>query len=120
METNSEQQDIHLIISDNHLIEWNSSRQIGGWVDTQYISPAIFWIRTYKLERKIANNGNDELTTNESLSISLHTESIMPDGVHGELSLMQTYEYQNRVHIIARDGWRIRNETANSERLRNS
>ena len=32
---------------------------------------------------------------------------------------MQTYEAENRVYIIARDGWRIRNETADSERLRN-
>ena len=55
----------------------------------------------------------------ENLSIKLYKESTLPDGFHGELSLIQTYEHENRVYIIARDGWRIRNETVDSERLRN-
>ena len=33
---------------------------------------------------------------------------------------MQAYEHENKVYIIARDGWRIRNETAHPERLRNN
>ena len=51
----------------------------------------------------------------------LHTESVRPNGLHGEFGVefMQAYEHENRVYIIARDGWRIRNETADSERLRN-
>jgi len=61
------------------------------------------------------------VSDDENLSIVLHTERARPNGLHGEfgVDVMQAYEHENRVYIIARDGWRIRNETADSERLRN-
>jgi len=123
IEANLEEQEIHIALSDNFLIEWNSSRQIGGWVDTRYRSPATFWIRTYKIERTYSYSSCNESTVSddENLSIVLHTESVRPNGLHGEFGVdfMQAYEHENKVYIIARDGWRIRNETADSERLRN-
>ena len=55
------------------------TRQIGGWVDTQYVSPSAYWIKLYRV-------------TSDN-TIVLNTTTTVPDAVHGELERISVFEH---------------------------
>jgi hypothetical protein len=115
-------QDINITISDNYVIEWNSSRQIGGWIDTQYVSPDSYWIRSYKIieNHQSSNTPDQQETENIKFKIEFNSQATLSNQIHAELSEHLTYEQDKNIYLIARDGHRVRSDNANIDRLTNS
>ena len=64
------------------LTTWNDTfRQIGGWIDTQYVSPSNYWVKTYRIVSN-QTEANIELT---------HTVTL-PGAIHGELERIDVFE----------------------------
>ena len=101
-EVDETQMDTHLTITERYLVEWNTSRyiccwnkkrvskyirrtyiyllrQIGGWVDTQYVSPESYWIKIYKI--------------NQNRTIQLTRTLNLPEVIHGELERISVFEH---------------------------
>ena len=60
-------------------------RQIGGWIDTQYVSPDNYWIRTYKIIKNTEAETENEAESEAKLKLELNSETLLPTQIHAEL-----------------------------------
>lgn len=102
--------EVYRTVSNNHCIAWNSSKQTGGLIAPSFSSPEKYWFRTYRINRcaLIENNRN---------CLEKITDVEVPDTIHGELSGHCVYESYSRLYLVAKDGFRVRSDNKNPERI---